>query len=154
MGSNDPAERERDEIERAVRLIDAVMRAEGVNADELDARLGRPAGTTAALLAGGGPERRQVAGILAALEIEPGVFFRSLAAEPAAADDASGRGREPGRPSLFDRLAAELALAGYGPHPADETRMVADAPDPAELERRVREAIRSALAGGDEPEGR
>lgn len=160
MDPHHPVERERDEIERAIRLIDGVMRAEGVSAEELDARLGRPAGTTAALLAGGG-ERRQVVGILAALEIEPRVFFQSLEAELPEPRELDLPGRELDRPSLFDRLAAELALAGYGPHPSDgsadgsaDDPQTAAAPDPEELERRVREAIRSALAGGDEPEDR
>jgi len=130
-----------DELARAIRLLDGVLHAEGVSPEEVDARLGRPAGTTAAVLHGrsaaGAPARRQVLEILAALELEPEVFFRSL--DPAPAPAAGPR------PPLFERLDAELALAGYAPHPADDPDGAV--PDPAELERRLREAIRAALAG-------
>jgi hypothetical protein len=138
MDAPHPAE-EREEIAQAIRLIEGVMRAEEVSAEELDARLGRPAGATAAVLAAREPARGQVLAILAALELEADIFFRSLAAED--------RGLTARREPLFERLAAEVALAGYAPHPADEPASDAPPPDPAELERRVREAIRAALAG-------
>lgn len=133
---------EGDELARAIRLLDGVLHAEGVSPEEVDARLGRPAGTTAAVLHGKGaaPARRQVLEILAALELEPEVFFRSLDPEPAPA--AAGP-----RPPLFERLDAALGLAGYAPHPADDPAADGAVPEPEELERRVREAIRAALAG-------
>lgn len=142
-----------DELARAIRLIEGVLQAEGVSPEGVDARLGRPAGTTAAVLHGspaaGAPARRQLLDILAALELEPELFLRSLEPEPTPA--------VPGpRAPLFERLAAELAVAGYAPHPADDPAAEGTAPDPAELERRVREAIRAALAGeagpDDDPE--
>ena len=160
MEEESPAPSATDELGQAVRLLQGVMQAEGVSAEEVDARRGRPAGTTAAWLAGGGIgagagaaadssadaelARRELRSILAALEIEPELFLAALSA-PAA----------PPLPSvpLFERLAAELAVAGYAPRSAAEPQGGAESPDPAELERRVREAIRTALAdeGGDDP---
>jgi hypothetical protein len=151
---------ERDELARAVRLIDGVLQAEGVSREEVDARLGRPRGTTAAVLAAignggraGGEAERQVREILAALELEPEIFFPALYA---AAEPAHGEPDAEGAP-LFERLAAELALAGYAPHPADDPVEDGAPPDPAELERRLREAIRAAGEGGgldpDPPRG-
>jgi hypothetical protein len=153
-GGEAPDGGDRDELARAMRLIDGVLQAEGVSPEQVDARLGRPAGTTAAVLQGRGAAaaaRRQVLEILAALELAPEVFFRALypeTSEPSA----------PGpRAPLFERLGAALALAGYAPHPADDPADDGAVPDPEELERRVREAIRAALAGEadgpDDPRG-
>jgi hypothetical protein len=126
------------ELTQAVRLIDGVLQAEGVSSAEIDARLGRPAGTTARLLAAPAPDRNEVLAVLAALDLEPDVFFRSLAPEP----------REPALPDapLFESLVAGLTRAGYGPHPADEPAGGTPPHDPEALERRVRAAIRIALA--------
>jgi hypothetical protein len=148
---------ERDELARAVLLIDGVMQAEGVSPAAMDARLGRPAGSTAALLHGGEPERPRVLEILAALELEPEVFFRALYPETAEAPGAAGAASKgapaAAGPPLFERLAAELALAGYAPHPANDPVDEGADPDPEELERRVREAIRAGLAGDSDEEG-
>ncbi len=143
-----------DELGQAIRLLQGVMQAEGVSAEEVDARRGRSAGTTAAWLAEGGRgadsasaaelERRELRSILAALELEPELFFAALF-PPAAPRLAAV--------SLFERLAAELAVAGYAPRSAAEPAADAESPDPADLERRVREAIRTALAEeGDDPD--
>jgi hypothetical protein len=135
------------ETSQIFRLIDGILQAEGVTPEEMDARLGRPAGATAALLRGGEADRPRVLEILAALELAPEVFFRAL--DPPAVATATG---QPVTAPLFERLAAELALAGYAPHPADDRADEGAAPDSEDLERRVREAVRAGLAGDSEGE--
>jgi hypothetical protein len=160
------------ELGPAIRLLQGVLQAEGVSPEEIDARLGDTAGATAAFLTGGKPggetggqpveeRRRRLRAILEALELAPEVFFGALRAPSL---DERRAGGLPAAP-LFDRLAAELALAGYGPHPADgrSAGRAGGEPagqasrDPEELERRLREAIRGALAdegsGPGEPAG-
>ena len=128
------------EVRRAIKLIEAVMRVQGVTKKDLDRRLGKATGYFAQVLSGRLELKfRHVSSILRALEVDPGIFFRALYPEPPEAA-VSGRGMERYLGSLH-RMG--LAVRSEPPPSASI--------DADELERRIRGAIQEALAvrGGD-----
>jgi hypothetical protein len=124
---------EEDDVRRAIKLLEGVMRVEGVSKRGMDERLGKAPGYVAQVLSGRLELKfRHVLAILYALEIEPRVFFRALYPDPGEAD---GSVRMIGR--YFDELQRGSAVAPPEP------------PSPVlrgdELERRIREAVEAVL---------
>ena len=136
-----------EEVRRAVKLIEAVMRVQSVTKKDLDRRLGKATGYFAQVLSGRLELKyRHVTSILRALSVDPGVFFRALYPEPEGEAAPSARGMERYLGSLH-RMGLEQP-----PQPA----AAAPAIDPDELERRIRAAIQDALAArmSQQPESR
>lgn len=110
------------------------MRVQNVTKKDLDRRLGKATGYFAQVLSGRLELKyRHVVGILRALEVDPGVFFRSLYPEPAGEAAASSRAME--------RLLGGLNRMGLAAPPNAGI-------DPDDLERRIRAAVEEALAAG------
>src|ERR1700709_1383261 len=99
-------EQDREEVERAIKLIEGVMRVQGVTKKILDERLGKSPRSFAQVLSGRLELKyRHILAILRGLELEPRVFFRSLYPEP---------GEPAGGARMLERLFAELQRSGYG----------------------------------------
>lgn len=137
-------EQEQEEIDRAIKLIEGVMRVQGVTKKVLDERLGKSPGYFAQVLSGRLELKyRHILAILRGLDLEPRVFFRSLFPEP---------GESAGGARMLERLFAELQRSGYGTY-------LAPSPSPAlsidaeELDRRIQAAVATALAERDSREG-
>ncbi|HZF12902.1 MAG TPA: hypothetical protein VFE33_29285 [Thermoanaerobaculia bacterium] len=136
-------EPDQDEVERAIKLIEGVMRVQGVTKKILDERLGKSPGYFAQVLSGRLELKyRHILAILRGLDLEPRVFFRSLFPEPGEA--ASGA-------RMLERLFAELQRSGYGSYhlanpapPPSPAQPSAISPD--ELDRRIQAAVTAALA--------
>src|SRR6476619_8579557 len=106
MEEDSQYEQEQGEVERAIKLIEGVMRVQGVTKKILDERLGKSPGYFAQVLSGRLELKyRHILAILRGLELEPRVFFRSLFPEPG--EPASGA-------RMLERLFAELQRSGYG----------------------------------------
>jgi hypothetical protein len=143
-------EQDQEEVERAIKLIEGVMRVQGVTKKVLDERLGKSPGYFAQVLSGRLELKyRHILAILRGLDLEPRVFFHSLFPGPG---EAAGGAR------MLERLFAELQRSGYGsylspsPQPAPPAAL-----DPEELDRRIQAAVAAALAererkGDDEVE--
>jgi hypothetical protein len=144
-------EQEREEVARAIKLLEGVMRVQGVTKKILDERLGKSPGYFAQVLSGRLELKyRHILAILRGLDLEPRVFFRSLFPEPGEA--VSGA-------RMLERLFAELQRSGYGtylsPAPAPFQPPVPPAPptpgiDADELDRRIQSAVAAALAARDD----
>jgi len=133
---------DQDEVERAIKLIEGVMRVQGVTKKILDERLGKSPGYFAQVLSGRLELKyRHILAILRGLDLEPRVFFRSLFPEPGEA--ASGA-------RMLERLFAELQRGGYSSYlanpapPPSPSQLPAISPD--ELDRRIQAAVAAALA--------
>ncbi len=144
-------EQDREEVERAIKLIEGVMRVQGVTKKILDERLGKSPGYFAQVLSGRLELKyRHILAILRGLELEPRVFFRSLYPEP---------GEPAGGARMLERLFAELQRSGYGTYLAPPTPMPilpaaaqVQPPitiDPEDLDRRIQIAVTAALAARD-----
>jgi hypothetical protein len=149
-------EQDREEVERAIKLIEGVMRVQGVTKKILDERLGKSPGYFAQVLSGRLELKyRHILAILRGLELEPRVFFRSLYPEP---------GEPAGGARMLERLFAELQRSGYGTYLAPPTPPAMPqvqpplAPitpitpvtiDPEDLDRRIQSAVTAALAARD-----
>ena len=145
-------EQDREEVERAIKLIEGVMRVQGVTKKILDERLGKSPGYFAQVLSGRLELKyRHILAILRGLELEPRVFFRSLYPEP---------GEPAGGARMLERLFAELQRSGYGTYlstpptiPTSPALPAAPAPlysiDAEELDRRIQIAVTAALAARD-----
>ena len=127
-----------EEVGRARKLMEALIRAEGLTDHALDERLGRGAGYVSQVL---GEQQdlkyRQILELLGAVGLEPGLFFRALFLEPE-------RPRQSG--AMMDRFLDSLERLGFqgtklAPPP------LAPQLEPAELDRRIRNAIQEALGG-------
>jgi hypothetical protein len=134
-------EPDQDEVERAIKLIEGVMRVQGVTKKILDERLGKSPGYFAQVLSGRLELKyRHILAILRGLDLEPRVFFRSLFPEPG---EAAGGAR------MLERLFAELQRSGYGSYlaaPASPSPPQPPAISPDELDRRIQAAVTTALA--------
>src|SRR6185436_5907058 len=89
---------------------------------------------------------RHVVGILRALEVDPGIFFRSLYPEPAGEAAATSRAME----RLLGGLN-RMGLAAVSAGSSGSSGSAGAAPagiDPDDLERRIRAAVEEALAAG------
>jgi hypothetical protein len=138
-----------EEVRRAVKLIEAVMRVQGVTKKDLDSRLGKATGYFAQVLSGRLELKyRHVTSILRALSVDPGVFFRALYPEPEGEAAPAARGME--------RYLGSLHRMGLEQPHQPESQAAAPAIDPEELERRIRAAIQEALAArmSQRPESR
>ena len=144
-------EQDRDEVERAIKLIEGVMRVQGVTKKILDERLGKSPGYFAQVLSGRLELKyRHILAILRGLELEPRVFFRSLYPEP---------GEPAGGARMLERLFAELQRGGYGTYlqPPPMPAMTSALPpmpalttiDIEDLDRRIQTAVTAALAARD-----
>jgi len=144
MEEDSQYEQEQGEVERAIKLIEGVMRVEGVTKKILDERLGKSPGYFAQVLSGRLELKyRHILAILRGLELEPRVFFRSLFPEPG--EPASGA-------RMLERLFAELQRSGYGSYLAPPPPPPQPAIDAEELDRRIQAAVAAALAQRDERE--
>ena len=142
---DEDGQQEQEEVARAIKLIEGVMRVQGVTKKILDERLGKSPGYFAQVLSGRLELKyRHILAILRGLELEPRVFFRSLFPEPG--EPASGA-------RMLERLFAELQRSGYGsyltPPPPPSPQPAIDA---EELDRRIQTAVAAALAQRDERE--
>src|SRR5436305_11356826 len=142
---DEDGQQEQEEVARAIKLIEGVMRVQGVTKKILDERLGKTPGYFAQVLSGRLELKyRHILAILRGLELEPRVFFRSLFPEPG--EPASGA-------RMLERLFAELQRSGYGsyltPPPPPSPQPAIDA---EELDRRIQTAVAAALAQRDERE--
>jgi hypothetical protein len=136
-------EQEQEEIERAIKLIEGVMRVQGVTKKVLDERLGKSPGYFAQVLSGRLELKyRHILAILRGLDLEPRVFFRSLFPEP---------GESAGGARMLERLFAELQRSGYGSYLAPPPSAT-PAIDAEELDRRIQAAVATALAERDRRE--
>jgi transcriptional regulator with XRE-family HTH domain len=71
------------EVQRALRLLSALIAAHGYSRKDVDARLGRGAGYVSQILTGRLELKyKHVLEILAALELDPASFFGALYAAP------------------------------------------------------------------------
>ncbi len=145
--SQSEQEQEREEVERAIKLIEGVMRVQGVTKKILDERLGKSPGYFAQVLSGRLELKyRHILAILRGLELEPRVFFRSLFPEPG--EPASGA-------RMLERLFAELQRSGYGTYlsPSPPAFPPPQPPPPTidadELDRRIQIAVAVALEARD-----
>jgi hypothetical protein len=146
---DEDGQQEREEVARAIKLIEGVMRVQGVTKKILDERLGKSPGYFAQVLSGRLELKyRHILAILRGLELEPRVFFRSLFPEPG--EPVSGA-------RMLERLFAELQRSGYGTY-LSPPAVPAFAPSPAaflpaidadELDRRIQAAVAAALAARD-----
>lgn len=117
------------------------MRVQNVTKKDLDRRLGKATGYFAQVLSGRLELKyRHVTGILRALDVDPGIFFRSLYPEPAGEAAASSRAME-----RFLGGLNRMGLSAISPEPAASA---VSGIDPDDLERRIRTAVEEALTGG------
>jgi hypothetical protein len=143
-----------DEIRRARKLLETLVKIAGLNRQEVDGRLGQGRGYTSQVLTGRVELKyRHILAFLEVVDIDPGMFFRVLFPE---VSDLSRRREPDGR--LAERLFRQLHRAGYGerpasPAPPSPAPLSQPAPpaniDPETLERRIREAIRELLGSGE-----
>ena len=123
---------EDDDVRRAIKLLEGVMRVEGVSKRGMDERLGKAPGYVAQVLSGRLELKfRHILGILAALEIEPRVFFRALFPEP---------GENEGSVRMIGRYFDE-AQRGAPPQPDPPLPGI----DPGHLEKKIRAAVEAVL---------
>jgi hypothetical protein len=154
LESDRELEQDQEEVERAIKLIEGVMRVQGVTKKILDERLGKSPGYFAQVLSGRLELKyRHILAILRGLDLEPRVFFRSLF--PEAGEPASGA-------RMLERLFAELQRSGYGnylaaapypaipaPHSLPQAPPAPPAIDAEDLDRRIQAAVTAALAERD-----
>jgi transcriptional regulator with XRE-family HTH domain len=188
------------EVRRALKLLEALIKAHGLTKKALDQKLSKGPGYISQVLTGRLELKyRHILEILGALELDPGLFFRALFLEPEKPSD-SGRVMEkfleslqkmgyygellapsraehgPGRAAPgFAGAALPTAGAAAPATPAPAAAGAAGDPaagdpgaparglpgiDPDDLDRRIRSAVREALAergdsasdsGGGEP---
>ncbi|HEV7519346.1 MAG TPA: hypothetical protein VGR07_23905 [Thermoanaerobaculia bacterium] len=142
---------DQEEVARAIKLIEGVMRVQGVTKKILDERLGKSPGYFAQVLSGRLELKyRHILAILRGLELEPRVFFRSLFPEPG--EPVSGA-------RMLERLFAELQRSGYGAYLAPPMSPMSPASpvsppflpaiDAEELDRRIEIAVAAALSARD-----
>ncbi len=147
MEDDSQYEQEQAEVERAIKLIEGVMRVQGITKKVLDERLGKSPGYFAQVLSGRLELKyRHILAILRGLDLEPRAFFRSLFPEPG--EPASGA-------RMLERLFAELQRSGYGSYLTPPPPPAQAAIDPEELDRRIQAAVAAALAqrnGSEEAE--
>jgi transcriptional regulator with XRE-family HTH domain len=159
------------EVRRALKLLEALIKAHGLTKKALDQKLRKGPGYISQVLTGRLELKyRHILEILGALELDPGLFFRALFLEPERPTE-SGRMMEKFLESLQimgytgERMAAgddgSVAADAGGPgDPGRHRGAPAGAPagvDPDDLDRRIRAAIAEALAerttAGSEPGG-
>ena len=140
MDEDSQSGQDQEEVARAIKLIEGVMRVQGVTKKILDERLGKSPGYFAQVLSGRLELKyRHILAILRALDLEPRVFFRSLFPEPGEA--VSGA-------RMLERLFAELQRSGYGTYlsPPPPPPPFQPAIDAEELDRRIQTAVAAALS--------
>jgi transcriptional regulator with XRE-family HTH domain len=126
-----------EEVLRALKFLEALIKAHGLTKKALDQRLGKGPGYISQVLTGRMELKfRHILEILGALELEPGLFFRALFLEPESSHH---------EPQLMERF-----LQSLGQSNAFGSRAIAPPPlpaiDPDELDRRIRSAIHQALS--------
>ncbi|MDP9122643.1 MAG: hypothetical protein M3O15_14960, partial [Acidobacteriota bacterium] len=133
---------EDEEVRRALKLLEALIKAHGLTKKALDQKLEKGPGYISQVLTGRLELKyRHILEILVALDLEPGLFFRALFLEPE-------RPTQSGK--MMERFLESLQKMGYyGERIAPPPPMPAIEPD--ELDRRIRSAIQEALA--EEREG-
>jgi len=136
------AESDDQEVLRAQKLLEALIKAHGLTKKALDERLGKGPGYTSQVLTGRMELKlRHILEILRALELAPGLFFRALFLESENAQQA---------PPLMERFLQSLSSIGaFGVKAADPPQLPPI--DAEELDRRIRFAIREALAERGSP---
>jgi transcriptional regulator with XRE-family HTH domain len=129
------------EVLRAQKLLEALIKAHGLTKKALDERLGKGPGYTSQVLTGRMELKlRHILEILRALELEPGLFFRALFLEPENAQ----------APPLMERFLQSLSTIGaFGVQTTSPPQLPPI--DAEELDRRIRFAIREALAERGSP---
>ena len=138
-----------DEVTRAARLLETMMKMAGINRQELDRRMAAGRGYASQVLSGRMELKyRHILAMLQALDVHPATFFGILHPPP----------ESPGSATTSERLLTELRRAGFG-----DRRQALPAPSPAplppidpdDLDRRIRIAVREALerAGNAPPAG-
>jgi hypothetical protein len=165
-----PETSEDDEVRRALKLLEALVKAHGLTKKALDQKLRKGPGYISQVLTGRlGLKYHHILEILGALELDPGLFFRALFLEP---EKPTGSDRMMERfleslqkmgyygerpfPAAALSAAASPAVPPAGAVPAGPAGAVAAAPraiDSDDLDRRIRSGIREALAerGGQRP---
>jgi transcriptional regulator with XRE-family HTH domain len=131
-----PAVSDEEEVRRALKMLEALIKAHGSTKKALDQKLGKGPGYISQVLTGRLELKyRHILEILGALDLDPGLFFRALFLEPE-------RPSESGR--MMERFLEGLQKMGY----YGEKLPPAPLPliDAAELDRRIRAAIEDALA--------
>jgi hypothetical protein len=130
-----------EEVERALKLLEALIKAHGLTKKALDVKLKKGPGYTSQVLTGRLELKyRHVLEILDALELKPGLFFRALFLEP----DRPTEGPT-------ERFLESLQKMGYYEERRAAPLALIDA---AELDRRIQAAIEDALRErGVEPDG-
>jgi transcriptional regulator with XRE-family HTH domain len=121
-----------DEVKRAAKLLETMMKMAGINRQELDQRMGAGRGYASQVLSGRMELKyRHILGMLEALEVAPATFFGILFPP---AEEARGG------PSPMERLLGQLRRIG----PA-ERHEPAPAASPDDLDRRIRAVVREML---------
>lgn len=134
-----PADADQEEVSRALNLLQTLISAQGLTNRKVDARLERRPGYISQVLTGRLELKyRHILEILAALELDPGVFFRALYLSP---EDMAGDRL------TVDDFRARIEMLGYDPD-----RLAPRPPEPPlapeDLDRRIRNAIQKALGAG------
>jgi transcriptional regulator with XRE-family HTH domain len=125
-----------DDIRRATKLVETIMQASGSNRKELDQKLGAGPGYVSQVLTGRMELKlRHILAILRALDVEPSLFFNTLYPEGRPASDQTMMGE------FLKRFQGLGARSGAMPPQRPGSSM-----EPAELERLIQSAVRTALA--------
>ena len=138
-----------DEVKRAARLLETMMKMAGVNRQELDQRMGAGRGYSSQVLSGRMELKyRHILGMLEALNVEPATFFGILFPP---GEEARGGASGISGTSAMERLLGQLRRLGPVESPPERApaRADEDAPaaglDPDELDRRIRVVVREML---------
>jgi hypothetical protein len=136
--------READEIRRALKLLEALIKAHGLTKKALDQKLQKGPGYISQVLTGRLELKyRHILEILEGLDMQPGLFFRALFLEP---ETPSQSGR------MLEKFLEGLQKMGYygerastaeAPPAAQSQTSAVDAQD---LDRRIRDAVADALS--------
>jgi hypothetical protein len=151
-----------EEIRRARKLLETLVKISGLNRQEVDRRLGQGRGYSSQVLTGRVELKyRHILTFLEVVDVDPGLFFRvlypdfpELSRTPFPLDTAAPRQETGGR--LAERLFRQLHGVRPGdrpqsPWPSSTPPISSPEPstpssiDPELLERRIREAIREVL---------
>jgi hypothetical protein len=140
-----------EEVRRATKLLETIMQAGGLTRKDLDRRLGAGPGYMSQLFTGRMELKlRHILAVLAALDVEPGVFFQTL----------YPHGRPVGDKGLMEEFLKRYPTLGLGGGAASPpSRAPLTSLDPlnplnplnyAELRELVEGALRSVLREGGE----
>ena len=137
-----------DEVKRAARLLETMMKMAGVNRQELDQRMDAGRGYSSQVLSGRMELKyRHILAMLAALDVEPATFFGILYPPR---EELLGGGTSMERLLGQLRRISPVERASERPEPAAAAAGapgVAVAPD--DLDRRIRAVVKEML--GDQP---